>query len=309
MALFATFNESYQMTNFSLHQTHPALDLPVDGLLHQALLAASERPSTGLYWLLLAAIAFSLVSRLLRRFRHLAKFRGPWIAAYTRLWLCRTIASGNMAQLLVDVNKKYGPVARIGPNHLVTDDPEFVKRMTAARSHYVRGPWFDSLRFDPGQSNISSERDTGKHNHLRHQVAGGYTGKELDNLERDVSIRIAEFIAWLERRVTGSDNGRRPVEIANAIQYLALDMITHLCYGYPLGFGDQNGELRNFTKALEMQLPIVQHFSVIVEAHRLLQMIVKWKPMRPYFSPSAQDKHGVGVLMRVCKPLRYRHLS
>ena len=66
-----------------------------------------------------------------------------------------------------------GPLARIGPNNLVTDDPAVMKSILAARSHYTRGEWFDSIKIDPHIPNIVSERHTGKHNHLRHRMSAG----------------------------------------------------------------------------------------------------------------------------------------
>lgn len=78
-----------------------------------------------------------------------------------------------------------GSVARIGPNHVIIDDPEIIRRILAARSGYVRGPWFDSLRLDPHISNIVSERDVGKHRHIRAKlmpsvcISGSYEVKLL----------------------------------------------------------------------------------------------------------------------------------
>jgi hypothetical protein len=64
-----------------------------------------------------------------------------------------------------------GPVARIGPNHLITSDPDITRRILTARSGYVRGPWFDSIRIDPHLSNIVSERDSRKHAAIRAKLA------------------------------------------------------------------------------------------------------------------------------------------
>ena len=81
--------------------------------------------------------------------------------------------ASNTAALLI---KSIGPLARIGPTHLLTDDPELVRRMLAPRTKYTRGPWFDCFTIDPDESNIASERDQGKHNTLRSQVAPGVGG-------------------------------------------------------------------------------------------------------------------------------------
>lgn len=247
----------------------------------------------------LISLATLFTSKIVNRFKHLAEYSGPWIAAYTRLWICRVIASGNSAQLFVDVNKKYGPIARIGPNHLLTSDPTLVRRILAARSHYTRGPWFDSIRIDPETTNIVSERDTGKHNHLRHQMSGGYGGKEIENLERDISERVAEFIQWLDTKAARSNAEQIPVDLARPIQYLTVDIITHLCFGKPLGFVRESKDLFQFLQTIETQLPIVQHFSVILELNSLLRRLVAIPFLTPFITPSARDKSGIGVIMGV----------
>jgi hypothetical protein len=66
-----------------------------------------------------------------------------------------------------------GHVARIGPNTLVTDDPEVVKRMWAVRSRYKKGDFYDAVRFDPTRDNIISQRDDEVHNELRAKMAAG----------------------------------------------------------------------------------------------------------------------------------------
>lgn len=64
-----------------------------------------------------------------------------------------------------------GPVARIGPNHVLVDDPDTIRRILSVRSEYVRGPWFDSVRIDPHVPNIVSERDVRKHGKIRAKLA------------------------------------------------------------------------------------------------------------------------------------------
>ena len=64
-----------------------------------------------------------------------------------------------------------GSLARIGPKHLLTDDPNLIRKILAVRSRYSRGPWFDSIRIDPHIPNIVSERDEKSHNRLRSKLS------------------------------------------------------------------------------------------------------------------------------------------
>lgn len=64
-----------------------------------------------------------------------------------------------------------GPLARIGPNHLLIDDPFTARRILQARSQYSRNPGFDSLKTNPQFTNVVAEQDSSKHDQLRRQLA------------------------------------------------------------------------------------------------------------------------------------------
>ena len=66
-----------------------------------------------------------------------------------------------------------GPLARIGPNNLITNDLDLIRKILDSRSGYTRAPWFDSIRIDPHVPNIVSERDSKKHNRLRIKLSPG----------------------------------------------------------------------------------------------------------------------------------------
>jgi len=44
------------------------------------------------------------------------------------LFVIKTGTSGRMWDINKDLNKQYGPLARIGPNELITGDPDIVRQ-------------------------------------------------------------------------------------------------------------------------------------------------------------------------------------
>jgi hypothetical protein len=68
---------------------------------------------------------------------------------------------------------KLGPLVRIGPNHLITDDPEVLRKMSAVRSPYRRSVWYNGLRLEHDYLNVASERDEDRHNDLRARMGAG----------------------------------------------------------------------------------------------------------------------------------------
>jgi hypothetical protein len=265
------------------------------------LLSLYVRPIEALVAILSILLAIYTIDTFRTGLFHLQHFRGPWWSRYTRLWICKALASGNSAQIFVDINKKYGPVARIGPNNLVTDDPEFTRRILAARSHYTRGPWFDSIKINPHVSNIVSERHPGKHNHLRYQMSAGYAGKDIPDLETTIDERIVDFVRRIEQDWLSTASSTKSFDVARRIQYLTVDMITHLSFGKPLGFVEADTDKFNFLATIETQLPIVQHFSVILELNTWLSRAASIKWLNKLLVPSHTDKTGIGMIMGVRK--------
>jgi hypothetical protein len=66
-----------------------------------------------------------------------------------------------------------GSLVRIGPNDLVTNDPDVLRRMWAVRSPYKKGSFYQAVRFDPTRDNLISMRDDQAHSELRAKMAAG----------------------------------------------------------------------------------------------------------------------------------------
>ena len=56
---------------------------------------------------------------------------------------------------------------------LLTDDPVLLRRISAVRSGYTRGAWYDGVKLDPDTHNTISEKDEKRHNEMRAKVANG----------------------------------------------------------------------------------------------------------------------------------------
>ncbi|KAI8255818.1 hypothetical protein K4K58_005368 [Colletotrichum sp. SAR11_239] len=182
-----------------------------------------------LWWL------FSTVKQYLR-LRH---FRGPPLAAFSKLWHLKTVWGPKAHLDFYDVVKKYGNLARVGPNDLIMEDPELVKRVLGARSTYRRADWYDAVRFHPKKNNVLSMRDEDEHAKLRAKMAAGYNGKHVQDFEKKLDNNLSNFFRLLGRYV---DAGQ-PFDFARKVQYFTLDVITDLAFGDPMGFMAEDGDI------------------------------------------------------------------
>jgi hypothetical protein len=64
-----------------------------------------------------------------------------------------------------------GPLARIGPNDLITSSPELLWRINGVRSTYTKGGWYNGSRIQPGRDNVFSGIDEDHHTKRRAQLA------------------------------------------------------------------------------------------------------------------------------------------
>jgi hypothetical protein len=152
----------------------------------------SLEPLTVTFLLVNVLVVIALVLRTCTwlRLRHIP---GPPIAGITDLWLLRKTLGGRCHIDTLEACKKYGtidgccmareetqalivklgPLVRIGPNHLLTDDPEGLRKMAAVRSPYRRSIWYDGMRLEKDYLHVLSERDDTRHNDLRAKMGLG----------------------------------------------------------------------------------------------------------------------------------------
>lgn len=81
---------------------------------------------------LLAVYYFASTARQWWRLRNVP---GPWLASVSSLWIFRALSRGDY-QPFAEMGATYGHLVRVGPNLLLTDSPELLRRMSAARSAY-----------------------------------------------------------------------------------------------------------------------------------------------------------------------------
>ena len=105
-----------------------------------------------------------------RNYRKLSNFKGPFLACISELWLLVQSLGHRQQDGLFKVLEKHGPYARIGPKLLVTNDPDLLRHMSAPRSLWTRGKWYEIHKFDASTDNIFSTIDEKKHAQLRSKI-------------------------------------------------------------------------------------------------------------------------------------------
>ncbi|OAA58727.1 Cytochrome P450 [Cordyceps fumosorosea ARSEF 2679] len=246
--------------------------------------------TSALFSILGFALVVSLGTRL-RQYWRLRHFKGPFLAGFSRLWLVRSTWSGRAYLDFWDVTCKYGSIARVGPNDLITDDPELVKYMYNIRSKFRRSSWYDGMRFDPTRHNLLSLRDEGAHRNLRAKMAAGYSGREVDGLEHKIDENIDRFMALLTKYASSD----KALDLGHKVQYFTMDVISDLAFGKPFGFLETDSDVYRYIETTERAFSVVMIAATVPVLVRVLAS--------PLLSvvPSEADKIGFGPVIRLAK--------
>lgn len=137
--------------------------------------------------LLIICLAISAQVIYYRLFHPLAHIPGPFLASFSRLWLLFQTLGGQQHISHLRVHEEYGPIVRIGPNHILLSDPK-------------HGPWYYSLDksdwwycFRPNDHHLAFSTEIGLkvHNAKKKRVAGAYSMTSLLANEATMDCRIA----------------------------------------------------------------------------------------------------------------------
>ncbi|ORY18140.1 cytochrome P450 [Clohesyomyces aquaticus] len=221
---------------------------------------------------------------------------GPWWAALTKYWMVRESLRGRQPNAFKEANAKYGSLVRVGPNELVTDDPELMRKMMAVRSAYTRGPWFNAMKFEPGRDNLLSMRDDVAHTKLRNKMAFGYSGKENPSMEGTIDAQITKLVELIESKYLSDGSAHRPMDLAQKAQYFTLDVISDLAFGRAFGYLTQDADVYDYIKITGSYIPVMLTLANVPSLADLLHS--------RYLSgllPKESDKLGFGAFIGVAK--------
>lgn len=137
----------------------------------------------------------------------LRAFPGPFWAGFSYLWVGRLGWAGKHYGAHRKLGRKYGPgLVRTGPNELVTDDPEVIRMMSAARSPYQRDTWYLGARLNAYHDNTFLLLEAASHDKAKARTFGAYSGREFPRLERGIDQQVNKLIDIIRTRYVQPPN-------------------------------------------------------------------------------------------------------
>ena len=63
---------------------------------------------------------------------------GPFLAKFSRFYITKYVAKGEMHSLFIDLHHKYGPLVRYAPNKVSVADPSAIQTIYGVSSGFVK---------------------------------------------------------------------------------------------------------------------------------------------------------------------------
>ncbi|KAK4176254.1 cytochrome P450 [Triangularia setosa] len=240
------------------------------------------------FLLTISTLAF-LTHRYYNSYTRLAHIPGPFLAKLSAAWMIKTLSSGRVHENMLATSAKYGPLVRIGPNDLLCTDPETLRRMSAVRSAYTKGVFYETGRIIPGCNNIVCERDENKHKALRAKMAGAYNGREngITGFEESIDRQLMSLVALIEKRYVSTPGKLCPFDLCAKTHFFSLDVISDASFGKAFGFLVKDRDLHQFIEINDSAVPIM---NILQAVPSWTNIIYRW----PFNLALPKDGDGVG---------------
>jgi len=234
-----------------------------------------------------------------RSYSRLSHIPGPFLAKWTQLWLVRGQLTGRNHEILANVSAKYGSLARIGPNELLTNDPELIRKMNAPRSGYKRPDKYIGARLEPGKDHIISVRDDFHHSELRRKMASGYSGRDIDGLEDSIHEIVRDLVDLIERKYVSTSMEYKPMDFGVIASYFTLDVITAIAFGEAWGDVKSDSDQHGWNKQVGMMMPGVTAAMLLPGIYRFLDAT----GLLHILGPKTTDQSGLGKVLGLAKDI------
>ncbi|KAH7122021.1 pisatin demethylase [Dactylonectria estremocensis] len=221
-----------------------------------------------------------------------------WTAHFSYLWLAKTTYSGKQYWVHRELHKRFGHLVRIGPNEILTDDPDIIREINAVRGSYARGEWYLTGRFNPYHDNIFTLLDPAIHQKAKLRTGSIYSGRDSGSeLEPAIDHQVKELVDLLRRKYVATADTQRFLNLGLITGFFTMDAITRLAFGHEFGYLKEDSDRHHFLSGLKELWPQMSTSADVPWIRRFLFS----KPMLKLVGPKPTDMKGFGALMGVAK--------
>lgn len=136
------------------------------------------------------------------------------------------------------------------------------------------------------------------HMSLRTKLSGGYTGKDIHDLESHLDVPIQTLINLIQRKYLSQSPAQTiPLDFGRLADFYGHDAKSMLAFGKPLGMLEKDQDLHGLISIVKLALNWIQVFTDIPPLRRIFLSNTVLKLL----GPKPTDSFGVGKLMGMAR--------
>ncbi|KAN0092211.1 cytochrome P450 [Hyaloscypha variabilis] len=226
------------------------------------------------------------------RLRHIP---GPSFSTlFSYLWIALTTYSGKQYWILRDLNIKLGPLVRIGPNEIITDDLEILRKINSLRGGYGRDEAYLVARFIPDRDNTLTILDPATHASNKAKIAAAYSGRDISAFESRIDIPVEILLRLLRRKYVHATEKKEPplLNLELLSKYFTLDIITSLGFGKARGYLSEETDHYDYIRNFKDLWPLFATSAAVL----VIRKIISAQIFLRLFGSKPTDRSGCGAM-------------
>ncbi|KAL1860965.1 hypothetical protein Plec18167_003752 [Paecilomyces lecythidis] len=242
---------------------------------------------------------FTIYIVYMRFFHPLAKYPGPLLASLTNVWRAYWVYKLSLHEKLVELHFQYGPVVRIGPNHLHFWDGDAIApiykggRMMGKTEFYHAFTAFNPNLFGGTDENIHALR--------RRQLSNGFSQASIEKLQplinRQMGILIDKLNAFAKSGTV--------FDLKDTISLYVLDILGEVAFSRPF-----NAQVRGEAE----QIPAINDHILLacvigeLPFQDISKALARWSPV-PWMRRLVQSRNRLKAICSECVRYKVTHPS
>jgi hypothetical protein len=173
----------------------------------------------------------------------LAKYPGPRLAACTDIYLAYYAYLGSRHLEYARCHELYGPIVRLGPNHLSINTATALKSIYGFRSNVKKADFYEAFPANKQTTNVHSSIDKGMHARKRRVLSHAFSDQAIKSLEKYILANVRTACRMLaegdksieKQKSAGEDGWNDAWNVANWCNWLVFDIMGDLVFGKAFG--------------------------------------------------------------------------
>ncbi|KAJ0420507.1 cytochrome P450 [Aspergillus carlsbadensis] len=165
----------------------------------------------------------------MRWFHGLSRYPGPLLASLTNTYKAYYVYNLTLHEKLLELHMRYGPVVRIGPNHLHTWEGEAIATIYKGGRNMGKTEFYDAFTaFNP---NLFGGTNEDVHSLRRRQLSHGFSQASITKLEPLIEGQMKILIDKLQMYAKTGET----FDLKHTLSLYVLDILGEVAFSKPFG--------------------------------------------------------------------------